>query len=156
MTTGTPHAARSTSPQSDAGSKSLAVKRRGTGATAHHLPRLTMPSPDEMQVRTHLHLARFQVGEFGQKSGAVDSRFRSGTRKNRGSTAPSGKKVKDQGVRVLATRKPSVSNRTRTWRLKRTAARTSSLSLRQEPPRTIRKLGSPPRSQADPSVGAPS
>jgi hypothetical protein len=34
-----------------------------------------------------------------------------------------------------------VSNRTRTWRLRRTAARTSSLSLRQEPPRTIRFEG---------------
>ena len=71
-------------------------------------------------------------------------------------TSLSCKKLKDQGARVLATRKPSVSNRTRTCRLKRTAARTSSLSLRQEPPRTIRKLGSPPWSQADPSVSAPS
>ena len=63
---------------------------------------------------------------------------------------------KDQGLIVLATRKPRVSNRTLVWRLARTAARTSSLSLRQEPPRTTRKLGSPPRSHADPSVGAPS
>src|SRR5499427_6307639 len=65
-------------------------------------------------------------------------------------------KARDQGTNVLATRKPSVSNRTSTWRLKRAAARTNSLSLRQEPPRTIRKLGSPPASHADPSVGAPS
>src|SRR4029450_12919371 len=60
----------------------------------------------------------------------------------------------DQGLIDLATRKPRVSNRTLILRLTRTAARTSSLSLRQEPPRTTRKLGSPPRSHADPSVGA--
>ena len=65
-----------------------------------------------------------------------------------------GKRERDQGVIVLATRMPSVSNRTLALRLTRTAARTSSLSLRQEPPRTTRKLGSPPRSHADPSVGA--
>ncbi len=65
-------------------------------------------------------------------------------------------KERDQGMSVRATRKPSVSNRTLTLRLKRTAARTCSLSLRQEPPRTTRKLGSPPWSQADPSVGATS
>ena len=39
----------------------------------------------------------------------------------------------DQGFIVLATRKPRVSNRTLILRLKRTAARTCSLSLRQEP-----------------------
>src|SRR5439155_12993365 len=62
-----------------------------------------------------------------------------------------------QGLIVLATRKPRVSNRTLVWRLTRTAARTERAdSLRQEPPRTTRKLGSPPRSHADPSVGAPS
>jgi hypothetical protein len=60
-----------------------------------------------------------------------------------------------QGLSVLATRKPRVSNRTLTLRLTRTAARTNSLSLRHEPPRATRKLGSPPRSHADPSVGAP-
>src|SRR5262249_31879951 len=65
-------------------------------------------------------------------------------------------KAEDQRPRVLATRKPSVSNRTLTWRLTRAAARTRSPSLRQEPPRTIRKLGSPSASHADPSVGAPS
>src|SRR5215472_8835065 len=62
-------------------------------------------------------------------------------------------KEEDQRLSVLATRKPSVSNRKR---LTRTAARTSSPSLRQEPPRTTRKLASPSRSDADPSVGAPS
>jgi hypothetical protein len=44
----------------------------------------------------------------------------------------------DQGLIVLATRKPRVSNRTLMLRLTRTAARTSSLSLRQEPPRATR------------------
>src|SRR6516225_5306203 len=78
------------------------------------------------------------------ESSAPRSRFR------RTSEAPGGQK-RDQVVIVLATRKPSVSNRTLALRLTRTAARTSSLSLRQEPPRTTRKLGSPPRSHADPS-----
>jgi hypothetical protein len=50
-----------------------------------------------------------------------------------------------------------VSNWTLVWRLVRTAARTERAdSLRQEPPRTTGKLGSPPRNHADPSVGAPS
>ena len=44
----------------------------------------------------------------------------------------------NQGLIVVATRKPRVSNRTLILRLLRTAARTSSLSLRQEPPRTTR------------------
>ena len=66
-------------------------------------------------------------------------------------------KEDDQGLIVLATRKPRVSNRTLVWRLTRTAARTERAdSLRQEPPRTTGKLGSPPRNHADPSVGAPS
>jgi hypothetical protein len=66
-------------------------------------------------------------------------------------------KEEDQGLIVLATRKPRVSNRTLVWRLTRTAARTERAdSLRQEPPRTTRKLGSPPRNHADPFVGAPS
>src|ERR1700674_366879 len=66
-------------------------------------------------------------------------------------------KEEDQGLIVLATRKPRVSNRTLVWRLTRTAARTERAdSLRQEPPRTTRKLGSPPRNHADPSIGAPS
>src|SRR5215510_4315894 len=65
-----------------------------------------------------------------------------------------GAKERDQGVIVLATRKPSVSNRTLALRLARTAARTNSLSLRQEPPRMTRKVGSPSWSHADPSVGA--
>src|SRR5262245_23908435 len=65
-----------------------------------------------------------------------------------------GAKERDQGVIGLATRKPSVSNRTLALRLTRTAARTNSLSLRQEPLRTTRKLGSPSWSHADPSVGA--
>jgi hypothetical protein len=47
-------------------------------------------------------------------------------------------KEEDQGLIVLATRKLRVSNRTLVLRLKRTAARTSWLSLRQEPPRTTR------------------
>src|SRR6516162_10162332 len=77
--------------------------------------------------------------------------------RTKGKAAPGQKaKAEDQRLSVLATRKPSVSNRTLTWRLTRAAARTRSLSLRQEPPRTIRKLGSPPASHADPSVGAPS
>jgi hypothetical protein len=45
-------------------------------------------------------------------------------------------KEKDQGLIVLATLKPRVSNRTAKMRLARTAARTVSESLRQDPPRT--------------------
>ena len=44
----------------------------------------------------------------------------------------------DQRFIVLAIRKPRVSKRTLMLRLKRTAERTSSLSLRQEPPRITR------------------
>jgi hypothetical protein len=43
-----------------------------------------------------------------------------------------------QGSMVRATRKPRVSNWTLILRLTRTAARTNSLSFRQEPPRATR------------------
>ena len=58
---------------------------------------------------------------------------------------------RDQGFNVLANRKRRVSNWTWMMRLTRTAARTNSGSLLQEPPRTTRKLGSPCCSRADPS-----
>ena len=77
-------------------------------------------------------------------------------RRKEGSALDQKGKRENQGFAVLATRKPSVSNRTLVWCLLRTAARTSSLSLRQEPPRITRKLGSPPPSHANPSAGAPS
>jgi hypothetical protein len=108
------------------------------------VPRSSLPASE------NLHMSRRCLPECSA------SVRRARGRRKEGSALDQKGKRENQGFAVLATRKPSVSNRTLVWRLLRTAARTSSLSLRQEPPRTTRKLGSPPRSHANPSAGAPS
>ena len=108
------------------------------------VPRSSLPASE------NLHMSRRCLPECSA------SVRRARGRRKEGSALDQKGKRENQGFAVLATRKPSVSNRALVWRLLRTAARTSSLSLRQEPPRTTRKLGSPPRSHANPSAGAPS